>query len=111
MSDERQAYIAVMLFELASSDHPTLYREDVTLVFGASRVEARLEAERHARYQEVAAPDVVRGGEVTPRFMQTVDLVPLLDHDLTTTADIYARHFRDLGLYRRWEPMLDGEGL
>jgi Domain of unknown function (DUF4288) len=111
MSAERQAFIAILLFEVASSEYPTLYREDVTLVHGTSRDEAREEAERHARAQEADAPDLVRGGVVTPRFVRTVDVAPMLDEDLTTTADLYARHFVDLDLYRRWEPMLDGESL
>jgi hypothetical protein len=112
MTEERRGYVAITLFELVSSDPAAeeLYREDTTLVYGHSEVEAREAAERWARGQE--GVDEATGTVVVgPRFLQVVDVAPVLDADLTGTADLYSRHFRDLAAYRRWEPLLDGESL
>ena len=113
MSTELCAYIAVLLFESTAPTLPersALYREDITLVRGSSETEAREEAERHARAQE-STYEAATGDIVTLRFVQTVDVAPALTDDLTTTADLYSRHFRGIDLYRRWEPLLDGEPL
>jgi hypothetical protein len=109
MTGERRAYIAIMLFEFVSADPAPeeLYREDITLVYGHSEAEAREEAERWGREQ--GSVDESTGTVlVGPHFLQIVDVAPVLDDDLTGTADLYCRHFRDLTAYRRWEPLLDG---
>jgi Domain of unknown function (DUF4288) len=108
VADER-AYIVIVLFEFVcpAPTEEQLHREDTILVHGRSKAEARAEAERHGRAQE--GVDEATGEVVGPRLLQIVDVAPVLDDDLTVTADLYSRHFRDLAAYRRWEPLLDGQ--
>ncbi|TCK20995.1 DUF4288 domain-containing protein [Pseudonocardia endophytica] len=111
MSSELRVYVAVLLFESTAPTppgRPPLYREDVTLVHATTEDEAREAAERHARDQE-STYEAASGDVVTLRFRQVVDLAPALTDDYSGTADLYCRHFRGIGLYRRWEPMLSGE--
>ncbi|QRP44487.1 DUF4288 domain-containing protein [Amycolatopsis sp. FDAARGOS 1241] len=102
-------YVAVILYE-ATSDSPAydpLYREDFVLVHAASEGEAR-EAVRRRAEAESGSHRNECGELITWRCKHVVDVAQALDEDLARDADLYARHFRDYGSYRRFEPLLSG---
>ncbi len=105
-------FVAVLLFESTSPapSYRPLYREDVVLLWAPSLLDARSAAERHGRDAETSYENNV-GETITDRLLHVVDVAPGLNEDLTTTADLYSRHFRDITAYRQFEPLLDGEPL
>lgn len=107
-----RSYVALLLFASASTapGYRPLYREDVVLLHAPSDEEARAAAERHGRAAETSCI-TVEGETVEVRFLQLVDVAPALEDDLTGTADLYSRHFRDLDAYRTMDPLLAGEPL
>ena len=109
---DQQMFVAVLLFESTSpaASYRPLYREDLVVLWAPSLVEAESEAERHGRHAEVSYENGM-GETITNRLLHVVDVAPGLNDDLTTTSDLYSRHFRDITAYRQFEPQLDGDPL
>lgn len=109
---DQQMFVAVLLFESTSpaASYRPLYREDVVVLWAPSLVDAQSEAERHGRQAEVSYENAM-GERITDRLLHVVDVAPGLNDDLTTTADLYSRHFRSITAYRQFEPQLDGDPL
>lgn len=105
-------FIAVLLFGSTSSapGYRPLYREDVVVLWAPSLVDAKAVAERHGRRAETSYENHA-GETITDRLLHVVDVAPGLNDDLTTAADLYSRHFRDITAYRQFEPQLGGESL
>ncbi|KOG86242.1 DUF4288 domain-containing protein [Streptomyces varsoviensis] len=105
-------YVAIILMESAAErpGRRPLYREDVALIHAPDEATARLRAEERGRGAEAAFLNE-RGEMICWRLRAVVDVAAVLDEDLSHDADLYARHFRDLDAYERFEPLLRGEEL
>ncbi|GAB3682038.1 DUF4288 domain-containing protein [Saccharopolyspora tripterygii] len=109
---DQQMFVAALLFESTSPapGYRPLYREDLVVLHANSIDDAETAAERHGRDQETSHENAF-GDTITSRLLEVVDVAPALNDDLSTTNDLYSRHFRDIAAYRRFEPRLDGEPL
>lgn len=109
VGNEREPYIAILLFESATADsqEPPMYREDIVLVWAHDEDSAREEATRRADAE--AGTSETEAGTTTLSLKQVVDVNHALDDDLTRDADLYSRHFWDYESYRRFDPLLSGE--
>ncbi|MFC9892389.1 DUF4288 domain-containing protein [Nocardia sp. NPDC127579] len=103
-------YIAILLFESNSEGAPPLYREDTVLLYADNEISARALAFEKARTEEGVTTNA-HGATITLTLKHVVDISPCLSADLSQTADLYSKHFRDYTSYARAEPLLDGEPL
>ena len=104
--DRPADFVAVLLFEstsLAATYRP-LYHEDVVVLRAPSLADAEHYGQCAEAYYENGA-----GETITSRLLHVVDVAPGLNDDLTTTADLYSRHFRDITAYRQFEPQPNGD--
>ncbi|MEQ3541298.1 hypothetical protein WHI96_21000 [Pseudonocardia tropica] len=100
-------HVAILLFAAHRPGASPLYEETVALLEVPPGAEPRTVALAHARAAGTSYR-AIDGEQVTVRLLEVVDVAPALtDGD----GDLYSRHFRDLGAYRAFEPMLDGEPL
>ncbi|MGH3568946.1 MAG: DUF4288 domain-containing protein [Pseudonocardia sp.] len=108
----RQPYITVLLFGSTadSDDYRSLYREDVTLLYGVSQDDAQRRAEEHGRSLETTFAND-RGERITWTLLEVVDVAPVLEDRFDEDAELYSRHFRDVDAYRSFDPRLRGEKL
>ncbi|MGI5222428.1 DUF4288 domain-containing protein [Nocardia sp. CA-290969] len=104
----KSPYIAITLFKFTSDapDYVPLYREDVSLLYAESEVEARELAEANFRSDEGTYKNEA-GYNVTVTPTTVVDVAAALIDDVSEGGDLYSRHFRDFEAYSKWEPMLD----
>lgn len=105
-------HIAILLSHSTGDapDHEPLWQEDIVLIHADSLEAARKKAAARGRDQQTSYLNDA-DETITWHFDQVVDVAAVLDDDLSGDADLYARHFRDVASYRRFEPLLDGEPL
>ena len=107
MSGQLAEYVAIALFEGTSdADDEPLYEECFYLVEAKSEEEARQKIR-----SSVEAPfsyENESGEEITWILRVIVDVSEILYDDPADVRELYARHFRDIHAYERWEPLLDG---
>ncbi|MEJ2889918.1 DUF4288 domain-containing protein [Actinomycetospora aeridis] len=99
-------WVAILVFRSTSDapDYETHYREDLADVRAGDEAGARQAALAHARAQEGAVVNQF-GETIELSLVRVVDVAPALG-PLESGGDLYARHFRDLDAYRRFEPLM-----
>jgi hypothetical protein len=101
-----EPWVAILVFRFTSDapDHDDLYREDLTVVAATDEAGARAAALAHARARECRSVNPF-GETVELSLVRVVDVAPALG-PIERGGDLYARHFRDLDAYRRFEPLM-----
>ena len=103
-------YVAVLLYE-SSSDAPSyepLYEECFVLIRASTQEEAEARARAHAQQNEQSYQNA-DGETIRWRPKRVIDVNAVLDDALVDGAELYARHFRDLEAYSRFEPLLSDD--
>ncbi|PIE18115.1 MAG: hypothetical protein CSA66_05090 [Proteobacteria bacterium] len=99
-------YVAVVVYESASEspDYTPLYEECISLIKASSEDEARSKAEALGRTRSAKYKNV-EGQEISWSLRNIVDINPMLEDSLGEVTEIYARHFKDIDAYRKFEAL------
>lgn len=104
-------YVAVLLYEFVRDvpDDTPLYQETITLIWARSKAEAEGKSREFAETRECTYAN--EAGETVRVSLKHLVDVAEVDDDLSQTAELYTRHFRDYHAYSSFEPLLNGEPL
>ncbi len=99
-------YVAVVVYESASEspDYTPLYEECITLVKASSEDEARSKVETLGKNRGTKYMNV-EGQEISWSLRNIIDINPMLEDSLGEVTEIYARHFKNIDAYRKFEAL------
>lgn len=99
-------YVAVVVYESASEspDYTPFYEECITLVKANSEDEARSKVEDLGKNRSTKYTNI-DGQEISWSLHDIVDISPMLEDSLGEVTEIYARHFKDIDAYRKFETL------
>ena len=100
-------YVAVVVYESASDspDYTPLYEECITLIKASSEDEARSKVEELSKNRSTKYKNV-EGHEISWSLRYIVDINLMLEDSLGEVTEIYARHFKNIDAYRKFETLL-----
>jgi hypothetical protein len=99
-------YVAVVIYKSASdsSDYTPLYEECITLVKADTEEDARLRIEKLAKNRSAKYKNI-EGQEISWSLYKIIDINPMLEDSIGDITEIYARHFKDIDAYNKFETL------
>ena len=97
-------YVAIIVYKSASDSagYTPLYEECITLVKANTMDEARSKVEDLTKHRSTKYKNA-EGQEISWSLYSIVDINPMLEDSFDEVTEIYARHFRDIEAYRKFE--------
>ena len=100
-------YVAVVIYESASDspEYTPLYEECIILIKSNSKDEAISKIENLGKKRSTKYTSI-NGQEISWSLRHIVDVSPMLEDSLDEITELYARHFKNIEAYRKFETLL-----